>query len=148
MHLKNDIQVIKTGCFGLCKLGPVVKVMPDEVIYTHVKPDDAREIVTEHVLKGRKVQRLLYTDPLTKKTISQAVEMNAYKKQLRIVLRNCGIIDPENIEEAIAYDAYEALGKVLTEMTPEGAIKIIKDSGLRGRGGWRIFNRSEMGNCV
>jgi NADH:ubiquinone oxidoreductase subunit F (NADH-binding)/(2Fe-2S) ferredoxin len=133
--LENDIRVIRTGCFGLCKLGPVVKVMPDEVIYTHVKPDDARDIVTEHVMKGRKVERLLFTDPITKKTISQAGEMNAYKKQLRIVLRNCGIIDPENIEEAIAHDAYEALGKVLTEMTPERAIKIIKDSGLRGRGG-------------
>ena len=133
--LENDIRVIRTGCFGLCKLGPVVKVMPDEVIYTHVKPDDARDIVTEHVMKGRKVERLLFTDPVTKKTISQAGEMNAYKKQLRIVLRNCGIIDPENIEEAIAHDAYEALGKVLTEMTPERAIKIIKDSGLRGRGG-------------
>ena len=133
--LENDIRVIRTGCFGLCKLGPVVKVMPDEVIYTHVNPDDARDIVTEHVMKGRKVERLLFTDPITKKTISQAGEMNAYKKQLRIVLRNCGIIDPENIEEAIAHDAYEALGKVLTEMTPERAIKIIKDSGLRGRGG-------------
>ena len=133
--LENDIQVIKTGCFGLCKMGPIVNVMPDEVIYTYVKPEDAREIVAEHVIKGRKVERLLFTDPLTKKTISQAGEMNAYKKQLRIVLRNCGIIDPENIEEAIAYNAYEALGKVLTEMTPEGAIRIIKDSGLRGRGG-------------
>jgi NADH:ubiquinone oxidoreductase subunit F (NADH-binding)/(2Fe-2S) ferredoxin len=133
--LENDIQVIRTGCFGLCKLGPIVKVMPDEVIYTHVKPDDAREIVAEHVINGHKVDRLLFTDPLTKKTTSQASEMAAYKKQLRIVLRNCGIIDPENIEEAIAHDAYEALGKVLTEMTPERAIKIIKDSGLRGRGG-------------
>jgi NADP-reducing hydrogenase subunit HndC len=133
--LENDIQVIKTGCFGLCKLGPIIKVMPDEVIYTHVKPDDAREIVSEHIMKGRKVERLLFVDPVTKKTISQSGEMDCYKKQLRIVLRNCGIIDPENIEEAIANDAYEALGKVLTEMTPEGAIKIIKDSGLRGRGG-------------
>ena len=133
--LENSVQVIKTGCFGLCKLGPIVKVMPDEVIYTNVKPADARDIVAEHVMKGRKVERLLYTDPLTKKTISDAAEMNAYKKQLRIVLRNCGVIDPENIEEAIAYNAYEALGKVLTEMTPEEAIRIIKDSGLRGRGG-------------
>jgi NADP-reducing hydrogenase subunit HndC len=92
--LENDIQVIKTGCFGLCKLGPIVKVMPDEIIYTQVKPADARDIVEEHVMKGRKVERLLYTDPLTRKTISNANEMNAYKKQLRIVLRNCGIIDP------------------------------------------------------
>jgi NADP-reducing hydrogenase subunit HndC len=133
--LENNIQVIKTGCFGLCNLGPIVKVLPDEVIYTHVKPADAIDIVTEHVMKGRKVERLLYTDPLTKKIISKAGEMDAYKKQLRIALRNCGIIDPENIGEAIARNAYEALGKVLTEMTPEGAIKIIKDSGLRGRGG-------------
>jgi NADP-reducing hydrogenase subunit HndC len=133
--LENDIQVINTGCFGLCNLGPVVKIMPDEIIYTQVKPDDAREIIAEHVMKGRKVERLLFTDPLTKKIISHEGEMNAYKKQLRIVLRNCGIIDPENIEEAIAHNAYEALGKVLTKMTPEGAIRIIKDSGLRGRGG-------------
>jgi NADP-reducing hydrogenase subunit HndC len=133
--LENDIQVIKTGCFGLCKLGPIMKVMPDDIIYTNVKASDAGEIVSEHVMKGRKVERLLFTDPVTNKTISRSSEMDAYKKQLRIVLRNCGIIDPENIDEAIAHNAYEALGKVLTEMTPEGAIKIIKDSGLRGRGG-------------
>jgi len=133
--LENDICVTQTGCFGLCNLGPVVKVMPDDVIYTRVNPGDAKEIVAEHIIKGRKVERLLFTDPVTKKTISHAGGMNAYRKQLRIVLRNCGIIDPENIEEAIAHDAYEALGKVLTEMTPESAISIIKDSGLRGRGG-------------
>lgn len=133
--LENDICVAQTGCFGLCNLGPVVKVMPDDVIYINVNPGDAREIVSEHLKKGRIVERLLFTDPVTKKTISHAGGMNAYRKQLRIVLRNCGIIDPENIEEAIAHDAYEALGKVLTEMTPESAIAIIKDSGLRGRGG-------------
>jgi len=133
--LENDIQVVKTGCFGLCSFGPIVKIMPDDVIYTHVTPDDAREIVEEHLIRGRKVERLLYKDPVTSKTLSASSDMSAYKKQLRIVLRNCGIIDPENIEEAIAHNAYEALARVLTGMTPEQVIKIVKDSGLRGRGG-------------
>jgi NADP-reducing hydrogenase subunit HndC len=133
--LENDVQVIRTGCFGLCTLGPIVKVMPDDVIYTRVKPDNAKEIVEEQVIKGRKVDRLLFKDPASKKLLSGSSDMSAYKKQLRIVLRNCGIIDPENIEEAIAHDAYEALAKVLTEMTPEETIKTIKDAGLRGRGG-------------
>jgi len=133
--LENDVQVVRTGCFGLCSLGPIVKIMPGEVIYTKVQPGDAREIVGEHIVKGRKVERLLYKDPVSLKISSSHAEMTSHIKQLRIVLRNCGIIDPENIEEAIASDAYEALTKVLTEMTPEDAIKIIKDSGLRGRGG-------------
>ncbi len=133
--LENDIHVVKSGCFGLCKLGPIVKITPGDVIYTRVKPDDARDIVSEHIIKGRKVERLLFTDPLTKKTLATESELASQKKQIRIVLRNCGIIDPENIEEAIAHEAYEALGKVLTEMKPLDVIKIIKDSGLRGRGG-------------
>jgi (2Fe-2S) ferredoxin len=133
--LENDIQVIKSGCFGLCNLGPIVNVMPGDIIYTRVKPDDAKEIVEEHIIKGHKVERLLFKDPESQKILSNSSDMSGYVKQLRIVLRNCGIIDPENIEEAIAHDAYEALGKVLTEMAPEDAIKIIKDSGLRGRGG-------------
>jgi NADH:ubiquinone oxidoreductase subunit F (NADH-binding)/(2Fe-2S) ferredoxin len=133
--LENDIQVIRTGCFGLCSLGPIVKIMPDDVIYIKVKPGDARDIVEEHIIKGKKVERLLYKDPVTEKPIVSSSEMTGYKKQLRIVLRNCGIIDPENIEEAIAFNGYEALGKVLTEMTPDETIKVIKDSGLRGRGG-------------
>jgi len=133
--LENDVQVVRTGCFGLCSLGPIVKIMPGEVIYTKVQPGDAREIVEEHIVKGRKVERLLYKDPVSLKISSSHAEMTSHIKQLRIVLRNCGIIDPENIEEAIASDAYEALTKVLTEMKPEDAIKIIKDSGLRGRGG-------------
>ncbi len=128
-------RLSKPGVLACASLGPIVKVMPDDVIYTHVTPDDAREIVEEHLIKGRKVERLLFKDPVTRKTLSGSSDMSAYKKQLRIVLRNCGIIDPENIEEAIAHDAYEALGKVLTGMTPEEAIRIIKDSGLRGRGG-------------
>ncbi|MGB8491941.1 MAG: NADH-quinone oxidoreductase subunit NuoF [Bacteroidales bacterium] len=133
--LENDIQVTRTGCFGLCTLGPVIRIMPDDVIYTKVSPDDAREIVEEHIIKGRNVERLLFRDPATNSAKISFSEMAAFKKQLRIVLRNCGIIDPENIEEAIAHDAYEALGKVLTEMKPDEVIKIIKDSGLRGRGG-------------
>jgi NADP-reducing hydrogenase subunit HndC len=122
LALENEIQVIKTGCFGLCELGPVVKIMPDNIIYTKVTPGDAFEIISEHIQKGRKVERLIYTGPLR-------------KKQVRIVLRNCGIIDPENIYDAIARDAYLALGKVLNELKPIEAIKIIQDSGLRGRGG-------------
>jgi NADH:ubiquinone oxidoreductase subunit F (NADH-binding)/(2Fe-2S) ferredoxin len=133
--LENDVRVIKSGCFGLCSLGPIVKILPGDTIYTHVKPDDARDIVSKHVMKGHKVERLLFTDPVTKKVLATEGELNSYKKQIRIVLRNCGIIDPENIDEAIAYNAYEALGKVLTEMKPLDVIKIVKDSGLRGRGG-------------
>ena len=133
--LENDVQVIRTGCFGLCGLGPIVKVLPGDVVYTRVRPDDAKEIVEEHAIKGRKVERLLFKDPVSQKTLSASSEMSTYVKQIRIVLRNCGIIDPESIEEAIAHDAYEALAKALTGMTPEDVIKIIKDSGLRGRGG-------------
>lgn len=133
--LENDIKVVRTGCFGLCNLGPIVKITPGDVIYTHVSPDDVREIVSEHIMKGQKVERLLYKDPSGKIKSSTEKELSVKKKQLRIVLRNCGVIDPENIEEAIANDAYEALGKVLTEMKPLDVIKIIKDSGLRGRGG-------------
>lgn len=133
--LENDVKVVRTGCFGLCNLGPIVKITPGDVIYTHVSPDDVREIVSEHIMKGQKVERLLYKDPSGKIKSSTEKELSVKKKQLRIVLRNCGVIDPENIEEAIANDAYEALGKVLTEMEPQDVIKIIKDSGLRGRGG-------------
>jgi len=149
--LENDVQVVRTGCFGLCSLGPIVKVMPGDVIYTKVQPSDAREIVEEHILKGRKVERLLYKDPATQETVSSHPGMTSHIKQLRIVLRNCGIIDPENIEEAIASDAYEALNKVLTEMTPQDVIRVIKDSGQRGRGGagfptglkWEIASKNQ-----
>jgi len=149
--LENDVQVVRTGCFGLCSMGPVVKVIPGDVIYVKVQPSDAREIVEEHILKGRKVERLLYKDPATLETVSSHSELTSHIKQLRIVLRNCGIIDPENIEEAIASDAYEALNKVLTEMTPQDVIRIIKDSGQRGRGGagfptglkWEIASKNQ-----
>jgi len=133
--LENEVQVVRTGCFGFCEKGPVVKMVPDNTFYVQVTPDDAGEIVAEHLVKGRKVDRLLYTDPETKKRISESKDMGFYKKQIRIALRNCGFIDPENIDEYVAREGYSALGKVLTEMTPEEAIKIIIDSGLRGRGG-------------
>jgi NADP-reducing hydrogenase subunit HndC len=133
--LDDFAQVVKTGCFGFCEKGPIVKVIPDNTFYTQVNPEDARDIVEEHVVKGRKVERLLFVDPEKKEHVSDAKSMNFYKKQIRIALRNCGIIDPENIEEYIARGGYEALGRVLTEMTPDQTIEEVKKSGLRGRGG-------------
>jgi len=133
--LMDSVQVIMTGCFGFCEKGPIVKVMPDNTFYVQVKPEDAQTIVEEHVIKGKKVTRLLYKDPVSKESISDSKQMGIFKKQLRIVLRNCGFINPENIDEYIARDGYQALGKVLTEMTPEQVIKEVKDSGQRGRGG-------------
>jgi NADP-reducing hydrogenase subunit HndC len=133
--LIDSVQVIMTGCFGFCEKGPIVKVMPDNTFYVQVKPEDAQTIVEEHVIKGRKVTRLLYKDPVTKEAVSDSKHMGFFKKQLRIVLRNCGFINPENIDEYIARDGYQALGKVLTEMTPEEVIKEVKESGQRGRGG-------------
>lgn len=133
--LENEVQVILTGCFGFCEKGPIVKVMPDNTFYTEVKPEDAREIIEEHVVKGRKVTRLLYVDPENKQQVADSKHMGFYKKQLRIALRNCGFIDPENIEEYISEDGYSALAKCLGEMKPEEVVKEIKLSGLRGRGG-------------
>ena len=133
--LDETVQVIMTGCFGFCEKGPIVKVMPDNTFYTEVKPEDAKDIIEEHIIKGRKVNRLLYKDPKLKESISDSKHMGFYKKQLRIALRNCGFINPENIDEYIARDGYMALGKVLSEMKPEDVIREIKDSGLRGRGG-------------
>ncbi len=134
--LENEVKVIKTGCFGLCALGPIMVVYPEGAFYSMVKLEDIHEIVTEHLLKGRIVTRLLYTETVSDEgTITNLAHTAFYKKQKRVALRNCGVIDPENINEYIAYDGYQALGKVLTEMTPEDVIKVIKDSGLRGRGG-------------
>ncbi|MDR2083841.1 MAG: 4Fe-4S binding protein [Bacteroidales bacterium] len=134
-NLQNDVQVIASGCFGFCEKGPIVKIMPDNTFYVRVTPEDAATIVAEHIIKGRKVEKLLYTDPETHKHISDSKHMGFYQKQLRIALNNCGFIDPENIDEAISRDAYLALGKVLSDMTPESCINEIKKSGLRGRGG-------------
>ncbi|MBO7609909.1 MAG: NADH-quinone oxidoreductase subunit NuoF [Muribaculaceae bacterium] len=133
--IADKVEVIVTGCFGFCEKGPIVKVMPDNTFYTQVTPEDAEEIVKEHVIAGRKVERLLYVDPKTSHTVSDAKHMDFYRKQMRIALRNCGFIDPENIEEYIARDGYAALAKALQEQTPEQVIDIIKQSGLRGRGG-------------
>lgn len=133
--LDSEVQVIKTGCFGFCEKGPIVKMLPDNTFYTQVKPEDCQEILNEHIIKGRKVNRLLYVNPETKEPITDSKHMEFYRKQIRIALRNCGFINPENIDEYIARDGYQALGKVLTEMTPEAVIGIMKKSGLRGRGG-------------
>ncbi|MFP4366127.1 MAG: NADH-ubiquinone oxidoreductase-F iron-sulfur binding region domain-containing protein [Bacteroidales bacterium] len=133
--LSDEVQVISTGCFGFCEKGPIVKVIPDNTFYTEVKPGDAAEIVEEHVIKGRQVTHLLYKDPVKNEIVSDSKHMGFYKKQIRIALRNCGFINPENIEEYIAADGYAALGTVLSEMKPEEATKVMVDSGLRGRGG-------------
>ena len=133
--LENEIKVIKTGCFGLCALGPIMIVYPEGCFYSEVKVEDVPEIVEEHLLKGRMVKRLIYDETVTKDEIKPLNETNFYKKQKRIALRNCGVIDPESIEEYIAMDGYQALAKCLTEMTPEDVIQVVKDSGLRGRGG-------------
>jgi len=133
--LENEAKVVMTGCFGFCEKGPIVKVLPDNTFYTQVTPTDAEEIVAEHIYKGRRVNRLLYMNPESQEHVEDSKHMGFYRKQIRIALRNCGFIDPENIEEYIARDGYSALGKVLSEMTPEEAIQSIIKSGLRGRGG-------------
>lgn len=134
-ELTNEVQVVGTGCFGFCEKGPIVKVIPDNTFYIEVKPEDAREIIAEHVIKGRRIKRLLYIDPANKEVVSDSKHMGFYRKQLRVALRNCGLINPENIDEFIAADGYLALGKVLNEMTPQQVCQEIFDSGLRGRGG-------------
>ncbi len=133
--LENEVQVIRTGCFGLCALGPIMIVYPEGCFYSEVKVEDVPEIVEEHLLKGRMVKRLLYKETVTPEKIKGLNDTDFYKKQKRIALRNCGVINPEDINEYIAYDGYQALAKCLTEYTPEQVIQIVKDSGLRGRGG-------------
>ena len=134
-NLTDDVQVIATGCFGFCEKGPIVKILPDNTFYTQVKPEDCREIIDEHIVKGRKVQRLLYENPENKEHISDSKHMGFYKKQMRIALRNCGFIDPENIDEYIARDGYKALASVLEQNDPKATIDLLKKAGLRGRGG-------------
>lgn len=149
--LSDEVQVIMTGCFGFCEKGPIVKVQPDNTFYVEVKPEDAAEIIDEHVIKGRQVKRLLYQDPEKKQSIADSKHMDFYKKQIRIALRNCGFIDPENVDEYIGRDGYMALGKCINEMTPQDVIKEIKESGLRGRGGggfptglkWEIASKND-----
>ena len=131
--VEDKVQIVKTGCFGFCEKGPIVKVLPEDSFYVEVKPEDAKEIIAEQVVKGREVKRLLYNKE--KKSIEEVEEIQFYQKQLRIVLRNCGVINPEDINEYIARDGYLALEKALFEMTPEEIVEEIKKSGLRGRGG-------------
>ena len=149
--LAEEVKVIRTGCFGFCEKGPIVKIIPDNTFYVQVKPEDTQEIVEEHLLYGRKVKRLLYVNPETKKAVPDSKHIRFYQKQLRIALRNCGFIDPENIDEYIARSGYMALGKALTEMTPEEVIQEVIDAGLRGRGGggfptglkWQITRKEQ-----
>ncbi len=133
--LEREVKVVRTGCFGLCEMGPVVIVYPEGAFYKKVEEKDVEEIVKEHLIKGRIVKRLLYEESVEKDSIKSLNQVDFYKKQLRVALRNCGVIDPENIDEYIAMDGYKAITKVLTEMTPEQVIEEIKKSGLRGRGG-------------
>lgn len=133
--LQNEVKVISTGCFGFCEKGPVVKVVPDDTFYTEVRPSDAKDIVEEHIIKGRPLKRLLYKNPKNDNSVTSTANIGFYKKQVRIALRNCGFINPENIEEYIGRDGYAALGTALADMKPEEVIQVVKDSGLRGRGG-------------
>ena len=133
--LEDMVEVVRTGCFGFCEKGPIVKILPDNTFYTQVKPEDAKEIVESHIMNNEKVQRLLYLDPKTNEHISDSKHMDFYKKQQRVALRNCGYIDPENIKDYIRQEGYQALAKCITRLTPEEVIEEVKKSGLRGRGG-------------
>ena len=134
-EITDKVEVITVGCFGFCEKGPIVKIIPDNTFYTQVTPEDAEEIINEHIIGGRRIKRLLYVDPKTEHTVSDSKHMDFYRKQLRIALRNCGFIDPENIEEYIARKGYFALADCLLNKQPLDVIDIIKRSGLRGRGG-------------
>lgn len=143
-EMQADVQIVKTGCFGFCEKGPIVKVLPDEAFYVEVKPEDTEEIVAEHLVKGRTVERLLYKETESKEH-AKIDDISFYQKQVRVVLRNCGFIDPENIDEYIARDGYLALERALTELSPDQIIEELKVSGLRGRGGagfptWRKWS--------
>ncbi len=133
--LSEQVQVIRTGCFGFCEQGPIIKIEPDNVFYVRVKPKDAKEIIEQHIINGNRVDRLLYKDPQTQEKVHTQEEMAFYKKQLRVALRNCGLINPEDISEYIALGGYQALGKALTQMSADEVVDTVKKSGLRGRGG-------------
>ncbi len=133
--LENEIELVRTGCFGLCELGPVVIVYPEGAFYSRVKVQDIPELVEEHLVKGRILKRLVYHEAIEEDRVKSLNNVDFYKKQLRVALNNCGVIDPENIDEYIAFDGYKALEKVLTEMKPKDVVDTLKKSGLRGRGG-------------
>src|SRR6056297_1305622 len=149
--LLDEIKVVETGCHGFCEKGPIMVIYPEGVFYCELNPEDMEEVVEEHLLKGRTVERLLFKEPMTEESIPSYQDIDFYKKQQRIVLSNCGKIDPENIDEYIASGGYEAAGKALTEMEPERIISEVKDSGLRGRGGggfptglkWQFANSAD-----
>ncbi|MCX7702582.1 MAG: NAD(P)H-dependent oxidoreductase subunit E, partial [Planctomycetota bacterium] len=150
-RLSDEVKVVETGCLGPCVIGPVALVYPDGVFYQNLKVEDCAEVVKEHFLKGRVVERLLYKTPVTGKSIPEMQDIDFFRQQTKIVLRNCGVIDPLKIEEYIARGGYEALAKVLTQMTPEEVIAEVKKSGLRGRGGagfptglkWELCRRAK-----
>ena len=149
--VKDEVQIVKTGCFGFCEQGPIVKILPEDSFYVQVKPEDAKELISEHIIKGREVTRLLYNKEKSHKH-AQVEEIEFYQKQFRIVLRNCGFIDPENIDEYIAREGYAALEKALYDLTPDQIIEEIKTSGLRGRGGagfptWMKWNFTKMADA-
>lgn len=146
--LQDEVQVIRTGCFGFCEKGPIVKMLPDNTFYTQVKPEDVEKIINEHIIKGRKVTDLLYLDPENKQHVADSKHMGFYKKQLRIALRNCGFINPEDIDEYISRGGYDAIAKVLGEMTPQQVIDEITKSGLRGRGGAGFPTGVKWGLCA
>ena len=133
--LENDVNVVQTGCFGFCAQGPIVKVMPDNIFYVQVKPEDAAEIVTKHIVNHEPVERLLFVEPMLKQAIHDYAQMSFYAKQSRIALRNCGLIDPEKIEDYIANDGYLGLTKCLFDMTPDQVVQTVLNSGICGRGG-------------
>ena len=146
--LQDEVMVIKTGCFGFCEKGPIVKMIPDNTFYTQVKPSDVERIVDEHIIQSCKVKDLLYLDPETNEHVADSKHMGFYKKQLRIALRNCGFINPEDINEFIARNGYEGLAKALTEMTPQDVISEVTASGLRGRGGAGFPTGVKWGLCA
>jgi NADH:ubiquinone oxidoreductase subunit F (NADH-binding)/(2Fe-2S) ferredoxin/NAD-dependent dihydropyrimidine dehydrogenase PreA subunit len=149
--IENEIEVVRTGCFGLCELGPVVIVYPEGAFYSRMEVSDVEELVSEHLVKGRLLKRKLYHESIEVDKLKSLNEIGFFKKQVRVALRNCGIIDPENIDEYIAFDGYKAIEKVLTTMTPQETIELIKKSGLRGRGGggfptglkWELTSKSQ-----
>lgn len=149
--LQGEVKVIETGCIGSCDLGPIVVVYPEGVFYQKVKAEDVRVIAEEHLFKGRVVERLLYTEPTTTQIIPTFKEIDFFKLQEKIILRNCGLIDPMNIEEYIAREGYEGLAQVLTRMPPQEVVEVVQRSGLRGRGGagfpagtkWRFTQQAQ-----
>ena len=150
-NLKDKVKVVMTGCFGFCAQGPIINIMPEDTFYTKVKEEDVEEIIQTDIIEGEIVERLLYTEPKSNNKITTKEEIPFYKKQKRIALRNCGVIDPEKIEEAIGRGAYTALGKALNQMSKDEVISVVEESNLRGRGGggfptgrkWRATKNSE-----